>query len=159
MKTNSILIASLLILSFINFSVQAQFRVKDAGQPIYNPSALLNAYPSSSTTQKTETDYNSFKLREMEPATTPAKNTAQTTRVMGYYKAGYGANAEWKSMSLKVIVETDRYGRDEIKVTEYKTGDYWTTIPYTAPSKAYGDIAKEYSYYLFIGANQVYFNI
>ena len=88
------------------------------------------------------------------------KKPVQATRITGYYKEGYGENAVWKKMSLKVTVETDRFGRDNINVTEYKMdpADYWITLSYGIPSKTYGEIANDFSYQVFVASKQVYFN-
>lgn len=155
MKTVATFLITLSLLLSIDTQGQT-FQVKDAKQYQYDPSALLNAYGS-----KNITNNQTYQVREITSYPTPIKSPTAETRVTAYYEEGYGANAAWKSMNLKVEVVTNSIGQDEIKVVVYKddSSSYWNPVSYGSPSKTYGEIAKEFSYQIYVGAKLVYFNI
>lgn len=90
-----------------------------------------------------------------------AKSPNDEYRVTGYYEEGYGSNATWKKISLKVEIVTNSYGKDEIKVVAYKNenSSYWTTVSYSNVTKTYGKIADDFSYQVYVASKTVYFNI
>ena len=160
MKTTIILISSLLGLIFNHLKVSAQFQVKDARQYCYDNSALLKSYDAKSNSNSTSSDYNQYNVKEL-PSTAPVKMAISTTRVIAYYEEGYGNNITWETMSIKVTVETNSYGKDEINVISYKknNSDYWTDVSYATVSKTYGNMAKEFTYQAYVGGKTVYFTI
>lgn len=132
------------------------YQVKSVDSKPVNPKPVTFDY-FPSTTKKAdpinESRYN-YELND-------SRKTSQEMRVTGYYAEGYGENAVWKKISLKINIETDRLGRDVLNVTEYKMdySNYWTPVSYGTPTKTYGDISNQYSYQVFISTLLVYFNV
>ena len=89
----------------------------------------------------------------------PIQRLKTETRVTAYYEEGYGTNLIRKKISLKVTIETNSMGQDEINVIAYMDYGYWISVSYGGVSKTYGEIAKEFSYSTYVASKTVYFNI
>lgn len=106
----------------------------------------------------------SFPVKQSYALTTflfSAKSVNSEYRATGYYEEGYGQNATWKKISLKIDIVTNSYGKDEINVIAYKNenSSYWTTVSYSNVTKTYGKIADDFSYQVFVASKTVYFNV
>lgn len=155
MKTKAHL---LIILSFalaINLNSQ-NYQVKMATNYQFDATALLKSY----TSPLAEIDYSQYKVKEL-PTTTVVKNIESEIRVTGYYEDGVGTSLKWLTISLKLTVTTDTYGKDEITVKAYKNSNsnYWTDVNFSTVSKTNGNMAKEFTYQVYVASKTVYFSI
>lgn len=127
-----------------------EFKVRMADTPL--PHYIIPSSTSNNTYYYTEP----IKIEQ-----TVQQNSVTETRVIGYYEDGYGANTQWLTISLKLLITTDAYGKDEIKVKAYKnsTSDYWQDVSYCTVSRTYGNIAKEFAYQVYVVGKTVYFTI
>lgn len=155
MKTKASLLSILLLVLSINLHSQT-YQVKMATNYQFDASALLKSY----TNPLAEIDYSQYKVKEL-PTTTSVKSPESEIRVIGYYEEGYGTSLKWVTISLKLTVTTDTYGKDEITIKAYKNAnsDYWTDVSFATVNKTYGNIAKEFTYQVYVASRTVYFSI
>ena len=120
------------------------------------PANNSNASQNSNST----TNSNSNQARETSIYRESIISPKTETRVTAYYEDGYGTNATWKHISIKVEIMTNNIGKEEITVIAYLSeSGYWSAVGYGSVTKTYGEIAKEFSYQAYVNGKTVYFNI
>lgn len=101
-----------------------------------------------------------FQARFDDYQPTQTTKATEEYRITAYYKNAYTNNSKWESISLKVQVITNSFGRDELKVVAYKSSyiDSWVNCS-SSVSDTYGDIKDTYRYRAYVSINEVFFNL
>ncbi len=125
----------------------------------WQPTVPVNNSNGSQNSNSTANS-NSNQVREATINRESINSQKTQTRVTAYYEDGYGANATWKHISIKVEIYTNNIGKEEITVIAYiSESGYLSTVGYGSVTKTYGEIAKEFSYQAYVNGKTVYFNI